>query len=404
MSLSIFRSLSIKNYRLFFIGQGLSLTGSWMQTIALGWLVYRLTHSALMLGTVGFASAIWSFVLGPLGGMVADRYDKRTIIIITQALMMVQALLLTMLTLTGTITIPWIIALGIAGGLCGVFEMPARQAWMWELVGDKTLLPNAIALNSFIFNGARLIGPALAGVVVAAGGEGICFLINSLSFMAVLIMLFLIKTAALSPLSTSGLSALVRLRQGFAYAFKHPAIRSMLLLVAIISLVGISYGVLMPVFARDILHGSPRTLGFLMGSAGIGALLAALLLAERPDARHLPRFAAFGPLLLGGGLIAFSFSRNTLLSCIILGIVGFGQLLQMASSNTLLQAIVPDDKRGLVMSIYGMCFLGMMPLGSLMLGSLAQSFGAPLTTGICGLICVMAPFVFFKKILTITAT
>jgi MFS family permease len=394
----IVRALKYRNYRLFFGGQGISLIGTWMQRIAVSWLVYRLTHSPFLLGLVGFAGQIPALLMAPLGGLLADRMSRMKILIITQVLSMIQALLLALLVLTDLISVWHIMVLSIILGIINAFDMPTRQAMVVEMIENRDDLGNAIALNSSIFNGARLIGPSLAGILIATVGEGICFLLNAVSFGAVIAALaaMKIKPRALSEIANSHF--LQGLREGFVYAFGFMPIRSILLLLALVSVMGMQYTVLMPIFAKDILGGGPNTYGFLIATIGAGALTGAYFLASRRSAVGLEKWIAGATGVLGIGLIFFSLSRFFWLSLILMIPVGFGMMVQSASSNTMLQTIVDDDKRGRLMSLYSMALLGMTPLGSLLAGSLAGRIGAPNTIMISGVFCLLGSIAFAKEI------
>ena len=377
ISLSVtLRSLRHRNFQLFFSGQLISLIGTWMQSIAQDWLVYRLTGSSLLLGAVGFASQFPVFLASPLGGIVADRYNRRRVVICTQAASMFFAAVLAVLTLAHRITIADIFILAALLGVVNAFDIPGRQAFLVELVGKEDLI-NAIALNSSMFNGARIIGPAVAGVLVAKIGEGWCFFANSVSYIAVLIGLFLIQVAPRTR-SSQG-SPLAHIVEGFRFVRHTAPIRALLLLLGLVSLVAMPYTVLMPIFAARVLHGGARSLGILMGATGVGALLGALTLATRTGVQGLGRWVTVSCAGFGLMLIAFSLSRILWLSAALLVPVGFCMMLQMSSSNTLIQAMVPDELRGRVMSVYSMMFMGMAPFGALLGGALAQRLGAPIT-------------------------
>lgn len=392
----ITRALRHRNYQLFFFGQGASMIGTWVQRIALSWLVYRLTGSALLLGVVGFSSQILTFLGAPLAGVLADRLDRRPLLVATQALAMTQAFLLAILTLTGTVAVWHIIVLGLLLGLVNAFDIPIRQSFVVEMLESREDLPNAIALNSFLVNGARLVGPAMAGVVIAWVGEGTCFLINGLSFLAVIAALLMMKVAPHPRPAHKG-NMLADLKEGVAYVYHFAPIRSILLLLAIISLMGMPYTVLMPIFAKEVLQGDAGTLGVLMGATGVGAIMGALFLASRPSIRGLGRLIAIAAGLFGAGLIAFSFSHVLWLSLALLVIVGFGGMVQMASSNTLIQTVVDDDKRGRVMSLYTMSFMGMGPFGALLAGWLASWLGAPGALVLGGAGCILAAGIFASQ-------
>lgn len=388
------RAFRCRNYRLFFAGQSVSVAGRWMQQAAQAWLVYRLTGSEILLGTVGFAGQIMTFLLAPLAGTAADRWDRRRIVVLTQALQMVQALAMTVLTWLGVIEVWHIVALSAALGLVSAFDIPARQALVVDMVEDKADLPNAIALNSFMVNGGKVLGPGVAGVLIGYLGEASCFLVNAVSYLAVLAALLAMRIAPRPPRLDHGRNVAHVLREGFAYAWNTPAIRSILLLLASVSLVGMSYTTLMPVFAKDVLHGGPRTQGWLLASTGAGALVGAVFLASRRSSAGLERVIALAPSLLGVGLIAFSMSKTVWLSMTLLLLAGVAVMLQAATSNTLLQSLVDDSKRGRVMSFYTMAFMGMGPFGSLLMGGLAHWLGAPRATAICGVVCIAASAAF----------
>jgi MFS family permease len=394
---SIFRSLRYRNYRLFFGGQSISLIGTWMQHIAMSWLVYRLTNSVFLLGVVAFCAQIPAFVLSPFTGVLADRWNRRGILIVTQTISMVQAFLLAVLTLAGVIQVWQVIVLGMLLGCVNSLDIPARQSFIMDMVEKREVLGNAIALNSFMFNFARLVGPSLAGIIIAYSGEGTCFLLNGVSFLCVIGSLLAMEIAVRRHGARDS-RLLHDLREGLAYTFGFTPIRSILLLLSVSSLMGMSYVVLMPVFARDILHGGPQTLGFLMAAAGVGALLATVYLASRKDVLRLGKMLPVSTALFAAGLIAFSLSRVLWLSLSLLFVAGFGMMVQMALSNTVLQVIVDDDKRGRVMSFYTMSFMGMAPLGSLLAGYLASRIGAPHTLMIGGLACALAALVFALRI------
>jgi MFS family permease len=392
-----FRSLQHKNFRLFFIGQGISLIGTWMQQIAMIWLVYRLTNSPFLLGLVGFTAQIPTFLIGSFAGVLADRTNRHRVLIITQSLAMLQALLLAILTLTGNISVWYIFPLSALLGIINAFDVPTRQSFLSEMVDEKEDLANAIALNSSMFNSARLIGPAIAGILIAIIGEGFCFLLNALSFIAVIFSLMLMKiTPRIKTIQDQGVFQ--GIIEGLRYAWGFKPIRNILMLLALMSVIGMPYTVLMPVFAKDILHGGSHTLGFLASSAGLGALLGALFLASRKNVIGLGRWISYASGIFGVGLLMLSFSKSLLLSLIILFLIGFGMMVQMASSNTIIQTIVDDDKRGRVMSFYTMAFLGMAPIGSLLAGSLASKIGTPTTILISGIACILGALLFSKQL------
>ncbi len=385
------RALRHRNYQLFFIGQLISLIGTWMDQVAESWLVYRLTGSALLLGTVAFAGQIPVFLLAPLGGTIADRYNRRNILVITQSCQMVIALALAALTLTHIVTVWQIILLATAGGIVSAFDIPARQAFVVDMVSRQHLI-NAIALNSSMFNGARVIGPAAAGIVVAAIGEGWCFFANGISFIAVIVCL-LIMTIDRPRTDLQG-SPLQNVIEGFRFVGGTGPIRALMLLLGLVSFTAMPYAVLMPVFADKILHGGPTALGILMGCSGVGALCGAVTLAMRKTIKGLGRWIAVACSSFGVALILFSFSRTLWLSAVLLIPVGFFVMIQMASSNTLIQSMVPDQLRGRVMAVYSMMFMGMAPFGALTAGSIAHNIGAPWTVAIGGIISVIGGIFF----------
>jgi MFS family permease len=378
------RALRHRNFRLFFSGQLISLIGTWMQTVAQSWLVYRLTGSALLLGSVGFASQIPVFLFAPLGGMTADRVNRRHIVISTQVAAMVLAFILAALTLSHAIdSRVWLIfVLAALLGVVNAFDIPGRQSFLVDMVGKEDLM-NAIALNSSMFNGARVIGPAVAGILVAKIGEGWCFFANAVSYIAVIIGLLLMRVH--SPARASSASPFEHMMEGFRFVNQTAPIRALLLLLGVVSLVGMPYVVLMPIFADQILHGGARGLGILMGATGVGALLGALTLAFREGVKGLGRWVAWCSAGFGASLVVFAISHRFWISVILLLPVGYTIMLQMASSNTLIQVMVPDALRGRVMAVYSMMFMGMAPIGALLGGALAERLGAPTTVGIGGL-------------------
>jgi MFS family permease len=366
-----------------------------MQSVAQSWLVYRLTDSAVLLGLVGFAGQIPVFLLAPVGGTVADRYDRRRILVATQTAAMILAFVLAALTLSGRVHEWHIFGLAMALGVVNAVDMPTRQAFVADMV-DRENLGNAIALNSAMVNGARIIGPAVAGLLVAAVGEGWCFLINGVSYIAVIIGLGLIRIDIAERVASAG-SALSRVVEGFRYVARTGPIRALLLLIGLISLTGMPYAVLMPIFADRILHGGARGLGLLMGAAGVGAFFGALRLAVKRELRGLGRWVVMAGVGFGASLILFSVSRLLWLSTALLVPVGFSMMVGLASSNTLIQSMVPDELRGRVMAVYAMMFMGMAPFGSLFAGAIAHRVGAPLTVAIGGAACVAGAVVFGAK-------
>ncbi len=382
------RALRHRNYRLFFGGQSVSLIGTWMTRIATSWLVYRLTDSAWLLGVVGFAGQIPTFLLAPFAGVWVDRLNRHRLLIVTQVLAMLQSFALAVLALTNRITVWDIIWLSAFQGLINAFDMPARQAFVVEMVEEREDLGNAIALNSSMVNMARLIGPSLAGIIIAAVGEGYCFLIDGFSYLAVIASLLMMRLRVEQAIRQKAKSMLGELRDGWVYVSGSPAIRALLLLLALVSLVGMPYTVLMPIFAGSILHGGAHTLGFLMGASGVGALAGAVHLASRKTVLGLGRVTAMSAAFFGAGLIAFSLSRWLWLSLPLMFLTGLGMMQQMAATNTILQTIVEEEKRGRVMSYYTMAFIGMAPFGSLIAGTVAAHIGAPKTLFISGICCV----------------
>jgi MFS family permease len=393
----IFRALRHRNYRLFFGGQSISLVGTWMQQVAMSWMVYRLTNSVLLLGIVGFSGQIPAFFLTPLAGVIADRYNRHRVLIVTQTLAMLQALILSVLVLTNRITVEQIVALSIFLGLVNSFDIPVRQAFTVEMIEEREDLGNAIALNSSMVNAARLIGPSLAGVLIAALGEGICFLLNGVSYLAAIGALLAMKIAPrkIKPPDTH---VLHELKEGFVYAFNSTPIKFILILLSLVSLMGVPYQVLMPVFARDIFHGGSITLGFLMAMSGIGALTGAIYLASRKSVIGLGKIIPMFSGLFGLAVIAVALSGALWFSMPAICVAGFAMMVQMAASNTVLQTIVEEDKRGRIMGLFTMAFMGMVPFGSLLAGSLASKIGAPNTLLLGGTCCVIGALIFVRKL------
>ncbi len=371
-----------------------------MTQIATIWLVYKLTDSAFMLGVVGFTSQIPSFVLAPFGGVLVDRWNTRRILVITQTLAMVQSLALAVLTLTSTIDIGHILFLSLCQGLINAFDAPARQTFVKEMVERKEDLASAIALNSSLFNGARLVGPAVAGVIIARVGTGYCFLIDGFSYIAVIIALLAMRVKPRKKVTQTD-STLQRLKEGFSYAFRSAPIRSILLLIALFSLTAMPYVTLVPIFATKVLHGDAHTLGFLSAASGLGALTGGIYLSTRRTVLGLGKIIAFAPILCGFGIIAFALSHVLWLSLLAAMVIGLGSILQIASSNTVIQTIVEDDKRGRVMSLFTMAFLGMVPFGNLFAGSLASKIGAPNTLIIGGCCCILGALLFAQQLPTL---
>jgi MFS family permease len=389
------RALRHRNFQLFFSGQLISLTGTWMQSVAQAWLVYSMTKSALLLGTVGFASQIPVFLVAPFGGITADRVNRQRLVIATQTCSMILAGILAWLTLSGRVHVWHIFLLAGLLGVVNAFDIPGRQAFLIDMVGKEDLM-NAIALNSSMFNGARVIGPAVAGILVARIGEGWCFAANSVSYIAVLIGLLLMKVRSVPRISNR--SPMEDIIEGFRWVNRTKIIRSLLLLIGLVSLVGMPYTVLMPVFADKILHGGARGLGILMGATGVGALFGALTLAAKTGIKGLGRWVTITCATLGISLFLFSFSTSFWLSAALLLPCGYSMMLQMACSNTLIQTIVPDHLRGRVMSLYSMMFMGMAPFGAFFGGALANRIGAPMTVAVGGIACVFGAIWFGRAL------
>jgi MFS family permease len=392
----MFRALRHANYRLFFFGQGVSLVGVWMQQIAEVWLAYRLTHSPFYLGVVGFAGQIPIFLLAPYAGVWIDRVNRHRLLILTQIAQMALAFLLAGLTLTGHINLAGLIILSVIGGVVDAVDIPVRQSFVVRMVEDRADLPNAIALNSSLVNVARLAGPSVAGFIIAAVGEGWCFLLNGVSFFAVLYSLGKMRVPPEQRVENPP-SIQSQLSEGLAYVRRSPAIKIMLTVLAALSLITSANGVLIPIFADRILHGGPHALGFLMASSGLGALTAALTLAARRTVLGLGRWIAFAALSLGTALLLFSFSRMLWLSMVAIALAGFSMMTGTASINTVLQTIVEEDKRGRVMSFFASAFIGMAPLGNFAGGVIAERIGAPWTVRgggtfslLCGLAVILA--------------
>jgi MFS family permease len=391
------RSLSHRNFRLFFVGQSVSLLGTWMQQTAMTWLVFRLTGSAALLGVIGFASQFPVLLLAPFAGVLSDQAHRHRVIVLTQSLAMAQALLLGLLTLTGLINTPQIIAFSLFLGCVNAFDLPVRQSFLHELVVGGEDLSNAIALNSSMVNAARLVGPTIAGLLIGLVGEATCFLINAASYVAVIVSLLAIKVPRRDR-EYAVRSVWRGVFEGFGYAYRFPPVRAILLLVACSGLAGLPYTILMPVFAVEVLHGGPETLGVLMGAAGLGALAGSLYLASRDSVLGLGRWIAAMAASGGAGLIVLSFSRTLWFSLVCLAAIGFAMLVQLAACNTILQTIVDESKRGRVMSLYTMAFLGMTPIGSLLAGGLAESAGTPSTLRVSGACCLAAGLLFATQL------
>lgn len=397
------RALRHPNFKLYFFGQGISVLGTWMMRLATSWLVYRLTHSALLLGLIGFSGQIVSFALGPFAGVWVERLNRRKLLVWTQTAAAVQAFTMAALTLTHVINIWEIGALIAFQGLVNAFDMPGRQSFLVQMVDDKRDLSNAIAINSSMANGARLVGPAIAGIVVGAVGEGWCFLLNGISYFAVIASLLLMRIPASTFTRKAGAGMLEEVSEGWDYVRTFRPIRSILVLFALISLMGWPYSVLLPVFAGDVLHGGPHTLGWLTGASGIGAFTSAILLAFRKSVVGLTRMVQIASAMLGVALILFGLSHTLWVSLVLMVFIGFGMLQAAAASNTIIQSLVPEDKRARVMSYYTMAFFGSAPFGSLLAGSLAHRFGAPYTVIITGAFCVAGSVWFMLELPKIRA-
>jgi len=393
----VFRALRHRNYRLFFGGQSISLIGTWMQQIAMSWLVYRLTNSVFLLGMVVFLGQLPTFILTPFAGVIADRHNRHHILVATQTLAMLQASVLSILVLTNSIKVWQIIALSMFLGVINSFDIPIRQAFTIEMIENKEDLGNAIALNSSMVNAARLIGPSLAGIIIAALGEGLCFLLNAISYIAVIVSLLAMKISE-KKIKSSYPHVLHGLKEGFVYAFSFAPIKYILILLSLVSLTGMPYQILMPVFAKDIFHGGPQTLGFLMAMAGVGALIGAIYLAGRRSVLGLGKIMVLATGVFGLGLIVFSFSRVLWFSMLVICAAGFAMMVQMAASNTILQTIVEEDKRGRVMSFYTMAFMGMTPFGGLLAGTLASRISAPHTLLFGGVCCILGAVIFARQL------
>jgi MFS family permease len=390
------RSLRHRNYRLFFIGQSLSLIGTWMTQVATSWLIYRLTGSAWLLGFVSFSGQLPAFFLAPFAGVWVDRWNRHRILKITQTLSMLESFALAAVVLTGHKNV-WNIALLTAfQGIVNAVDMPARQAFLVEMVTDRADLANAIALNSSMVNGARLIGPSIAGIVIGFAGEAYCFLIDGFSYLAVIASLLFMTVMPVMHEARKNMFS--ELKEGFAYVSTFTPIRSILLLLMCVSLVGVPYSVLLPIFASDVLHGGPHTLGFLTGASGMGALISAITLAARKTIVGLGRIIAITAFTFGLGLIALGLSQWLWLSLPLMLVTGFSMMQQMSSSNTIMQTIVEESKRGRVMSFYTMAFIGVAPFGSLIAGFAASRIGAPHTVMVGGALCMITAFWFSRRL------
>ncbi len=392
-----FNSLRHRNYRIYFIGQICSLIGTWIQFVAMSWLVFRMTGSPLLLGLTGFVNQIPILLLGPIAGLVADRVDRRKLLLVTQTLAMLQALTLALLTFSGNVEVWQVIMLAGILGVINAFDVPGRQSFIVQLIGGREDLPNAIALNSLTMNATRLVGPALGGFLVMAVGEAWCFLLNGFSFLAILIALSSVRVEA-SAVIRKPLAVWSDLREGFRYTFGFMPIRVLLLELSLVSFMAMPYSVLMPAFAADVFGGTARTFGILIGCAGFGAIIATLYLASRRNIKGLASIIGLAATSCGVALMLFSQSRTLWWSQLLMVFVGFGIICHAASINTILQTLVDEDKRGRVMSIYTMCFVGIAPLGNLALGHLAQNIGTPATFLIAGCCCLIGGVIFMIRL------
>ncbi|HKR66962.1 MAG TPA: MFS transporter, partial [Thermoanaerobaculia bacterium] len=391
-------ALRHRNYRLFFGGQTVSLVGTWVTRIATSWLVYRLTGSELLLGITGFAGQIPLLLLAPFGGVLVDRWNRHRMLVVTQILSALQSLALAVLALSGRITVAEVIALQVVQGIINAFDTPARQAFVVEMVEDRADVPNAIALNSSMFNASRIVGPTVAGILIAAVGEGWCFVLDAISYVAVLISLVAMRFPRRER-ARRETHMVDELRAGFRYAAGFAPVSALLVQVSLVSVMGMPYAVLMPVIAARVLHGGPHTLGILMTASGAGALVATAYLASRHTVIGLGKVIVFATLMLSAGLIAFSFSHTLLISAAVLPLVGAGMMLQAAGANTILQTIVDEKLRGRIMAFYTMAVLGTQPLGSLLAGALADRIGTQRTILIGAIACLLggAWFAFRRK-------
>ena len=391
------RALRHRNFRLFFAGQSLSLIGTWMTKLATTWLVYRLTTSSLLVGVVAFAGLFPTFAFAPFAGVWMDRVDRRALLVWTQAAAAVQSLAMAALTLAGVVTIGEIIALAVMQGVINAFDMPARQSFLVRMVEDRNDLSNAIALNSSMVNTARLAGPAIAGLLIGMIGEGGCFLIDGISYFAVIVSLLMMRV---TPLETIGHTASLveQIREGWNYVSTFRPVRSILLLAGLLCFLGYPYTVVLPVMASEVFHGGGPMLGLLTGAAGFGAVISALSLAARTTVVGLTRNLQSASTMLGIGLVLFGVSRTLWLSLVLMAIVGFGIMQALAIANTIIQTLVTEDKRGRVMSYYTMALVGTTPFGSLVIGALANHLGAPLTLVAAGLLCLGASIWFTAEL------
>ncbi|HSP13362.1 MAG TPA: MFS transporter [Thermoanaerobaculia bacterium] len=394
--MTLLRALRHRNYRLFFSGQGISLIGTWITRIATSWLVYRLTGSELLLGVVAFCGQIPLLVLAPFAGVLVDRWDRHRILVVTQILSALQSLALAVLALMGIITVAEVMALQVVQGMINAFDTPARQAFVVDMVEDRNDLPNAIALNSSMFNTSRILGPSIGGVLIAAVGEGWCFMLDAISYIAVIISLLAMRLVR-EERERRNTRMAAELRTGIGYVFGFTPVRALLMLVAIVGTMGMPYAILMPAIASRVLHGGPHTLGVLMTASGVGALLGALYLASRHTVVGLGKVIVMATVSLSLALIAFSFSNTVWISLLVLPIVGAGLMLQSACANTILQTVVDEELRGRMMAFFSVAVLGTQPIGSLLAGILADRIGAQHTILLGAIVCLMAGVWFAWK-------
>ena len=386
--LSMVRAFRHRNFRLFFGGQCISLVGTWIQSVAMGWTVYKLTNSPFLMGLVGFAGQLPVFLLTPLAGVFVDRHSRHRLLLLTQSLAMVQAFLLAALAYSHLLNVWGLVILNAFAGIVLALDMPTRQAFVVDMVGHGPDLPNAVALNSFTFNGSRILGPAVAGLLLVAFSPAFCFLLNALSYIAVLGALAVMHLPPFARPQRKETRALHELKEGVSYAWNFAPIRLIMMLVSLVSLTGASYMVLMPIFAAQVFHGGAHTLGYLMAVPGVGALMAGLYLASRKTVLGAGARIATGAILFGAGLVGLGETRWMPLAMAALVLVGLGMVMQMALSNTVIQTLVDNDKRGRVMSLFTVSFMGMAPFGSMLAGSVAERLGAPHTVTLGGLVCI----------------
>ncbi len=392
------RSLRHRNYRLFFGGQSISLVGTWLTRTATGWLIFDLTKSVWTLGLLSFVGQLPTLLLVPVAGVLVDRWDLRRLLVVTQVLAMIQSLALAVLALTGAIQVWQIVALSVFQGVINAFDMPGRQCFLIQIVEKKEDLPNAIALNSSMFNGAKILGPAVAGILYDLVGAGLCFLIDGLSYLAVIAALCAMRVKPRPKSPSDGQQMLAGLKEGFSYVFGFLPIRATLGLLALVSLMSMPYMVLMPALVQNTLHGDSRMFGYLMSASGVGALCGALFLATRRSVRGLGKIIVAAGLLSGCAIILLGLSEHFWISLPLMMLIGFGLIVQIASCNTIIQTLTDDDKRGRVMSFYTLALMGMLPIGSLLGGSLADLFGTPNTLIICGSVCLLAALAFLRML------